>query len=134
MTKQKTIEERLGALEKRVSSLETQQNQESKTNRRKLTLKEFVLEKNPKGNVQKTLIISSYLQNCENMSSVNTAELTKYFRSAREPVPKNLNDIVNQNIKKGHMFEAEEKKNGKKAWFVTNTGEQFIKNGFKDPK
>lgn len=139
MTNQKTIEERVSALEQKVSDLETQlsgstprTNQESNTGGKKLSVKEFVLEKNPKGDVQKTLVISHYLETYENMTSVNVDDLAKHFRLAKEPVPGNLNDKINMNIRKGHMAEAEDKKESKKAWIVTNTGEQFIENGFKD--
>ncbi len=141
MTNQKTIEERVSALEQRVSDLEvplsasaSHDSQKSNTNGKKLSIKEFVLEKKPKGDVQKTLLISDYLEKYENMSSVNVDDLAKYFRLAKEPVPGNLNDKINMNIRKGHMTEAEDKKENKKAWVVTNTGEQFIKNGFKDLK
>lgn len=141
MTNQKTTEERLSTLEQRVSDLETQLSagnsivsQEPSTNGKRLSVKEFVLEKKPKGDVQKTLVISHYLEKYENMTSVNVDDLAKYFRLSKEPVPGNLNDKINMNIRKGHMTEAEDKKENKKAWVVTNTGEQFIENEFKDSK
>jgi len=138
---QKTTDERLDALEQKVSELEAKlptnsQNvsQESSANGKKLSVKEFVLEKKPTGDVQKTLIISHYLETYENMESVNVDDLAKYFRLAKEPVPGNLNDKINMNIRKGHMTEAAKKKESKKAWVVTNTGEQFIEKGFQDSK
>ena len=141
MTNQKTTEERLSILEQRVSDIENQLSvgnslgsQESNTNGKRLSVKEFVLDKKPKGDVQKTLVISHYLEKYENMTSINVDDLAKYFRLAKEPVPSNLNDKINMNIRKGHMTEAESKKENKKAWVVTNTGEQFIENEFKDSK
>lgn len=141
MTNPKNIEERVSSLEQRVADLETQLSagnpaggQDSNTNGKKLSIKEFVLEKKPKGDVQKTLVISHYLEKYENMTSVNVDDLAKYFRLSKEPVPGNLNDKINMNIRKGHMTEAEEKKDNKKAWVVTNTGEQFVENGFQDSK
>lgn len=139
MTNQKTIEERVSALEQKLSNLESrlsvdipQNSQETNITGKKLSVNEFVLGKKPKGDVQKTLVISHYLEKNENMSSVNVDDIAKYFRLAKEPVPGNLNDKINMNIRKGHMAEAEGKKDNKKAWIVTNTGEQFIKNDFKD--
>jgi hypothetical protein len=141
MTDQKTSEERLSALEQRVSALETQlsgstprSSQDSNTSGKKLSVKEFVLGKKPKGDVQKTLVIAHYLEKYENASSINIDDLAKSFRLAKEPVPGNLNDKINMNIRKGHMTEAKDKKENKKAWVVTNTGEQFIENGLEDSK
>jgi hypothetical protein len=141
MTNQKTIDERVNALEQRVSDLESKfssnpkiESEESNANSKKLSVKEFVLAKKPAGDVQKTLVISHYLEKHENMESVNVDDLAKYFRLAKEPVPGNLNDKINMNIRKGHMTEAAEKKENKKAWVVTNTGEQFIEKEFKDSK
>ncbi len=141
MTNPKNIEERVSSLEQRVADLETQLSagtptggQDSNTNGKKLSIKEFVLEKKPKGDVQKTLVISHYLEKYENMTSINVDDLAKYFRLSKEPVPGNLNDKINMNVSKGHMTETEEKKDNKKAWVVTNTGEQFVENGFQDSK
>lgn len=60
MTNQKTIDERVSALEQKVSELESKlstdskiKSQESNTNGKKLSVKEFVLAKKPAGDVQK---------------------------------------------------------------------------------
>jgi flagellar capping protein FliD len=141
MINQKTIEERLSALEDRVTDLETirsagtaLENQGSGMKGKKISVKEFVLEKKPKGDVQKTLVLAHYMEKYENVTAINVDDLAKCFRLAKEPIPGNLNDKINMNIRKGHMTEAEEKKENKKAWIVTNTGEQFIESGFKDSK
>jgi hypothetical protein len=141
MMNQKTVEKRVGALEQRISNLEarlsanaSRESRDSNTSGKKLSVKEFMLEKKPKGDVQKTLVISHYLEKYENIISVNVDDLARYFRLAKEAVPGNLNDKINMNIRKGHMTEAENKKENKKAWIVTNTGEQFIENEYKDSK
>lgn len=56
------------------------------------------------------------------------------FRAAKEPLPKNINDNINKNISKGHMMEAEQKKDNKLAWVLTNTGEQCVEQGFEKNK
>ena len=68
------------------------------------------------------------------MRSFNVEDLAHYFQLAKEPTPENLNDKINMNIKKGHVMEAKEKKENKKAWVITNTGEQFVDNNFKETK
>lgn len=137
MTNKKNIEERVNALEQKVSKLEgilavgTHEDHKANSSGKKLTVKEFVLGKNLKGDVQKTLIIAYYLEKYENMLSVNVDDLAKYLRLAKEPVPSNLNDKINMNIRKGHVAEAEEKKDGKKAWYLTSTGENYVEQELK---
>lgn len=98
---------------------------------RKLSVKEFLLEKAPSDGVQTTLAIGQYLEVHEGMESFNKADLEKGFRSAKEPVPSNINDKVNMCIKNGHMTEAAEKKDSMKAWYLTRTGEEVVNKGFK---
>lgn len=137
MTNQKTIEERVSELEQKFSELQTilavdiKNTGKNNISSKKITIKEFVLGKNLKGDVQKTLIIAYYLEKHENMSSFNVDDLAKYFRLAKEAVPGNLNDKINMNIRKGHMAEANEKKDGKKAWYLTSTGENYVEQELK---
>lgn len=137
MTNQKTIEERVSELEQKFSELQTilavdaKNTGKNNISSKKITIKEFVLEKNLKGDVQKTLIIAYYLEKHENMSSFNVDDLAKYFRLAKEAVPGNLNDKINMNIRKGHIAEASEKKDGKKAWYLTSTGENYVEQELK---
>ena len=141
MTNKKTIEERVHVLEQKITKLEEKLLTKSKDADatsvpigKKLSVKEFMLEKKPKGDVQKTLSIAYYLEQYENMAAINVDDLTQYFRLAKEPVPGNLNDKVNMNIRKGHITEAASKKESKKAWVVTNTGEKFIESNFEENK
>ncbi|MEM2125724.1 MAG: hypothetical protein QXQ53_04935 [Candidatus Methanosuratincola sp.] len=66
------------------------------------------------------------------MKSFNVQDLEKGFRDAKEKVPVNVNDCVNKNIRKGHMMDAEEKKDGIKAWCLTNSGIEFVDNSLKE--
>ena len=115
--------------DRRIKVLEGQKSTVSKGSK-KLSLKGYILSKNPKNDVQKTLCIGYYLESFDNMASFHAQDLEKGFRLAKEPVPPNINDKVNLNIKKGHLMEAEEKKENKKAWLVTNSGEKFIDSNF----
>jgi hypothetical protein len=94
--------------------------------RKKLSIKEFMLVKNPADDVQKTLVIGYYLEHFGEMSAFNARDLAEGFRAAREPVPANINDKVNLNIAKAYMMAAEEKKNNLKAWVLTNSGDRFV--------
>jgi hypothetical protein len=94
--------------------------------RKKLSIKEFMLVKNPADDVQKALVIGYYLEHFGGMSAFNAKDLAEGFRAAREPVPANVNDKVNLNIAKAYMMAAEEKKDNLKAWVLTNSGDRFV--------
>ena len=119
---------KLEALESRISELEGKPGKIKKEGKR-LSIKEFILEKKPSDDVQKTLVIGYYLEHFEGVDSFNVKDLNEGFRLAREPLPSNTNDKANGNVEKGYMMEAKEKKDKLKAWYLTNTGEKFIEEG-----
>jgi len=96
------------------------------TNKKPISIREFLLSKKLQNDVQKTLAIGYYLEQYQNMTRFNVKDLEDGFRKAKEPLPSNINDKVNMNIKKGHMMEAKEKKDNLRAWYLTNTGMNFI--------
>ena len=124
------IIEKLEELEKRLDKLERvpgKQVNEGKV----LSLKEFMLNKKPSDDLQKTLVIGYYLEHYSGEKSFNVRDLVEGFRSARESVPGNVNNKVDINIRKGHMMDAKEKKDKLKAWVLTNSGEKFVGNELK---
>ena len=116
--------------ERRISALE-EMPQKIIREGKKLSVKEYILEKKPLDDVQRTLVIGSYLEHFEGMDKFNVKDLTEGFRLAREPLPGNINDKVNLNITKGYLMAAKEKKNKFKAWCLTNRGEKFVENELK---
>jgi len=119
--------------ERRISALEGMP-EKLKSEGKKLSIKEFMLTKNQTDDVQKTLVIGYYLEHFEGMDKFNAKDLAEGFRSAKEPLPGNVNDKVNSNIGKGYMMAAKEKKDKFKAWVLTNSGEKFIESGFEEKK
>lgn len=97
---------------------------------KRMSIKEFLIECAPANGVQTTLAIAYYLEKHDKISPFNGADLEKGFRSAKEPVPSNINDKANMSIKNGHLMEAEEKKDSMKAWVVTRSGEQYVQEKF----
>lgn len=128
------VDVRLQALEDRVRALEAELSSEPKSARQKkpMSVKEFVLQKKPKDDVQKTLVIGYYLEEFNRMSSFNTRDLEVAFRMAKEAVPENINYKIIRNIDKGLITESGEKKEGIKAWMLTNTGIQAVERGFNE--
>ncbi len=117
--------------EKRIQILEKIFRSEPNKTKKHLSIKEFILSKKPKDDVQKTLVIGYYLEKYKEMNSFNAKDLEEGFRDAKEKVPTNINDKVIQNIKGGYMTEAKDKKDKLKAYYLTNTGEGFVKNDFR---
>ena len=114
--------------ERRITLLEVMPGK-TKKGGKKLSVKEFIIEKKPSDDVQKTLVIGYYLEHFEGMDKFNVRDLTEEFGLAREQLPTNINDKVNVNIAKGHLMAAKEKKNKLKAWYLTNTGEKIVEEG-----
>ena len=117
-------ENRITAIEAKLASSFTVETKKLK----KQSIKEFLMQKSPNDDNQKTLVIGYFLEHYEGVSSFNVKDLIKGFRSAKEPVPQNINDKVNQNIKKAYMMSAEAKKENKTAWVLTSSGEKFVEN------
>lgn len=131
----KKILEKLDALEKRMLKIEHNNevaiDASEPIHKKKLSLKEFLLSKNPNDDVKKTLAIGYYLEKLDGLSPFNINDLEGAFERAKEKKPTNMNDKVNMNIRNGYMEEASEKKDSRKAWYLTNTGEVFVQNDFK---
>lgn len=123
--------------EKRMSRIENVLAELNKRNKKlvskkKLSIKEFILSKNPVDDNQKTLCIGYYFEHFDNLPSFHSKDLKKGFGLAKESTPENINDRINKNIRKGFMMEAEEKKDNRKAFSLTNKGEKFVENSFKE--
>lgn len=132
------IIKKLEALEARISQLEQGRENNAPDNQsdpqKKLSLREFLLSKKPSNDVKKTLSIGYYLEKHERLSSFNINDLEAAFERAKEKKPTNMNDKVNMNIRNGHLEETSEKKDSRKSWYLTNSGEQYVENGFKTQK
>lgn len=125
------IRKKLEEHEERISKLESVSQTKPEIVKKKISIKEFILSKKPKNDVQKTLAIGYFLEKYKNISSFNAKDLKSGFKAAREKVPKNIGDKVQLNIKKAHMMEFKEKKDNLKSWILTDSGEKYIGSDFK---
>lgn len=128
------IKKKLEEHDKRLSNLESLFQAKPEVVEKQISIKEFILSKKPKGDIQKTLAIAYYFERHKGLFSFNVKDLRGGFRNAREKVPENINVCVIKNIENGHMMEAEEKKDKLKAWVLTNTGEEYVENDFEKEK
>jgi hypothetical protein len=127
--------ERLGKsldeLEKRVSKIEALlESRPIDDLKKKLSIKEFILQKKPRNDVEKALAIAYYLERHEDFSCFNAMDIEKGFRDAKEVVPANVADKIQKNVAKGHMMEAEGKKDDHKAYVLTNSGDTLVEDDF----
>lgn len=125
------IKKKLEEHEERIFQLEKLFQAKTKVVEKKVSIKEFILQKQPKNDILRALVIGYYLEKYQSFSSFSFKDLEKGFRDAREQVPPNVADKIQKNITKGHMMEAGEEKDGLKAYVLTNSGQQFVENNFK---
>jgi len=130
-----TIEHRLLELEARVAKLEgaplsSRMARSGPASQKRISAKEFLMTKEIKSELQKTLVLAYYLEHIQSMPSFNITDLTAVFRAAKEKRPQNINDTVAKNVARGLLMEASEKKDSKKAWVLTATGEKHVKEEF----
>jgi hypothetical protein len=88
------------------------------------------MTKNIDNDVKRTLAVAYFLEKFEDMQSFNIDDIVKYYRLAKHQVPGNPNDKVQMGIKGGFLMEAEEKKDSKKAWNLTASGEKVVEDNF----
>lgn len=128
------MKKRLEDHEKRISELETPLQTRPERVQKKESIKEFLLTKKPNGYAKKVLAVGYYLENYEGYTCFNIKDLESWFRSAKEPLPKNMNDTVNGNISQGYIMEAGSEKDSITAWVLTKTGEEYVESGFQKKK
>jgi len=129
-TKEKIVE-----LETRIKKLEdtlfSADGLKISAGRKKMSANEFLRTKAIETGTQRVLVLGYYLEKTDGMPSFNATDIETIFRSAKEKLPANINDLVNSNVKRAFMDEAKEKKDGKKAWYLTSTGENYVEQELK---
>lgn len=126
------VEVKLAELERRIAALETGIEQPTirAGGSKRQSLGEFLNKKKPITANDRGLSIAYYCETVKGFESFNADDIKAGFREARIPVPKNPNDVINKNIAKAYVMDAEQPKDGKKAWVLTATGLQAVEKGF----
>lgn len=128
------IKKQLEDHESRLSNLEALVQAKPEPLQKKISIKEFLLTKKPSSYAKKVLAIGYYLENYGGFTCFNIRDLEAGFRSAKESLPKNMNDTVNLNISQGYIMEAKEEKDNITAWVLTKTGEDYVESAFQQKK
>lgn len=129
----KEIKKTLEDHEKRIRKLEGAKDHLINLSRKtkEISLIEFMKEKNPMDDLQKTLCIGFFLEQNEGIEPFTSKDIEGGFRKARLTVPQNVADKINQCIKKGWIAEDKEIKDGKKTFYITISGQNKISEGFR---
>ncbi len=118
--------ERFEAIEKRLSDLEGREESfPSSGSQKKKAVKEFILEKNPKNDVQRTLCIAFYLEKYENKERFTSRDISEFFKKSKLNSPKNVPDKVQKAIGNGWL-----EQDNKGEFYVTLSGEKKVEEGF----
>jgi hypothetical protein len=92
------------------------------------TLGEFLDQKgNPQKHTDVVAVYAFWLFRVEKMDSFNVRDIISCYEKTRKTKPSNPNMIINQNVKTHLFAEAPERKDGYKAWIITRTGEEYVK-------
>ena len=100
-------------------------------NIKQLSIREFLNEKKPTNDVERVLGMGFFLEKYEGYTCFNVDDIKNAFVKSKEPLPQNIHDKINMNIRKGHITEYPEEKDNKKSYHLTTTGEKTIEQGFK---
>lgn len=90
-----------------------------------MQISEFLAGKNIRTHPHRIVAILYYNYHKGN-EPTTIAELEEAYSNTRVRPPRNFSDFLANCIRRGYVVEAKDKKDGKKAWQITPTGEKFI--------
>jgi hypothetical protein len=133
------IERRLEELERRVAQLEHPTSPKltasSPEARVKPSPREFLLERGPKSDNDRTLTAVYHIEMVGGQEAANFDDIEAWYHAAKEAPPSNRRDPPYQLVKKGYLREVGKRERGMKArnrWALTNLGIKRVEGGFKD--
>jgi len=91
-----------------------------------MSLAEFLNSKQTKGHDDKILVFGYYLEKFADESSFNVKDIEKCYQEVALPPTKNIPTYTTILIKKGYIMSVPEKKDNKKAWQLTQSGEKYV--------
>ncbi len=99
---------------------------------KQISAAQFFRKVAPKTDIDRTLAAGYYLEIFQGVDNFTSTEIRDTIRKeAKTPPPKNTNDAINKNIKKGFMMSAGDK-DGKMAFVLTSDGEDAVKEMLQD--
>jgi hypothetical protein len=97
----------------------------SQTISKGMSVAQFFKKVSPKTDLDRVLATGYFLEKFQDQDSFTASEISETVRGAKIPPPRNTNDSINKNIKKGYMMPSGDKE-GKMAFVLTSDGEEMI--------
>lgn len=92
------------------------------------SLGEFLGTKgNPKKHTDVTAVFAYWMLKVENIKSFNVKDMLDRYDLTRKTKPTNINVAMDTNVERHVFAVASEKKDGLKAWVITDTGEEYVR-------
>jgi hypothetical protein len=92
---------------------------------KRMSVAQFFKKVSCKSDVERVLAAGYFLEKFKNAENFTALEVREAIKEAKIPPPKNTNDSVNKNIKKGFMMTGGDKE-GKMAFVLTTDGEEVV--------
>lgn len=89
------------------------------------SLAEFMRDKKFSTGVEIVMGVAYYVEHFDGMDSFTSKDIEAALDNARQTKPGNISQMLIQNIKKGHLRELKEKKDGLKAYCVLEKGKNW---------
>lgn len=87
---------------------------------------QFFKKYNPKTDSERVLVAGFYLEQVKKLQNFTAAEVREHIRDAKRKPPTNVNDAINQNIKKGLLMSAGDR-DDKMVFVLTTDGEDQVR-------
>jgi len=91
----------------------------------RMSVAQFFKKTSARTDVDRVLAAGYFLERVKNQDNFTASEISDTVRGAKIPPPRNTNDAINKNIKKGYMMPSGDKE-GKMAFVLTSDGEDMI--------
>ena len=93
-----------------------------------MQLNEFLALKSPKTHPERVALIAYYYHH-ERNESITIKDVAEAYSRARVKKPQNIPDVIATCVRRGHLIDTE-KKDGFKAWIITQAGDAAVEEGF----
>jgi len=119
------LQEQINDIKKRLNFIEGQPISDKNVNRG-LSIREFLIQKNPENDIMKCFYILGYLETFKGYETINAKDIEGGLREARQIIPSQLHNKLFRLVERGYIMEAAVKKDNLKAYILTNTGLNFL--------
>jgi hypothetical protein len=106
-------------------SVESSTIEAAETAPKRISVAQFFKKLSSKTELDRVLAAGYFLEKFKDQDSFTAAEISDTIRGAKISPPRNPNDSINKNIKKGYIMPSGDKE-GKMAFVLTSDGEEAI--------